>query len=548
MNNGVFKMDSFKNERVLNYLPGNEERINLKKELEIMKNTEIEIPVIVGGKEYKTGKLKKCIIPHNKNHVLGYYHEATEELVELAIKTALESKERWESIHSEQRIAIFKRAAYLASTSWKAKLNAATMLCQSKTFFQAEIDASVELSDFYNINAYWLSQIYQKIPLQTANSMNRIDYRPLEGFVYAVSPFNFTSIGGNLTGAPAIAGNTVVWKPASASVYSSYVVFKLLEEAGMPPGIINFLPGNAKMISDIVLNHPELNAINYTGSTKVFNEMWKTVGMNIGKYRNYPRLVGETGGKNFVLAHNSANIKSLVANLIRGAFEYQGQKCSATSRAYLPSSIWPEVKELLIADTKTIKMGDIEDFSTFIGAVIDQNAFDKIKSYIDYAKNSPDSEVICGGGCDDSVGYFIEPTIIVTKDIRFKTMTEEIFGPVLTIYIYEDGDYDNLLETIKDISEYGLTGSIFAEDRYIIKKAEQKLVYAAGNFYINDKTTGAVVGQSPFGGSRASGTNDKVGTMGNMLKWLNPRSIKESFDRITSYLYDNHEEEDVDNI
>lgn len=545
MNNGAFKMETFHNEQVLSYLPGNDESKNLKKELEIMKNTKIEIPVIVGGKEYKTGKLKKCIIPHDKNHVLGYYHEATEELVELAIKTALEAKDKWESIHSEQRIAIFKRASYLAGSSWKAKLNASTMLCQSKTFFQAEIDASVELSDFYNINAYWLSQIYDHIPVQTIDSMNRIDYRPLEGFVYAVSPFNFTSIGANLVGAPAIAGNTVVWKPASSSVYSSYVVYKLLEEAGMPPGIISFIPGNANMISNVIINHKELNAINFTGSTKVFNNMWKEVGKNVDIYRNYPKLVGETGGKNFVLAHNSTDIKHLVANLIRGAFEYQGQKCSATSRAYIPSSIWPEVKELLVTDTKTIKMGDVEDFNTFMGAVIDKNAYDKIKSYIDYAKNSQDAEIICGGGCDDSIGYFIEPTIIVTKDIKFKTMMEEIFGPVLSIYIYEDGDYNNLLETLENISEYGLTGSIFAKDRYIIKEAEQKLVYSAGNFYINDKTTGAVVGQSPFGGSRNSGTNDKVGTMGNMLKWLNPRSIKESYNRISSYLYGNFHE-DVD--
>lgn len=543
MNNGIFKMDSFINERVLSYLPGCEERTELRKTLEEMKGQQIEIPVIVGGKEYKTGKLKKCIIPHNHQHVLGYYHEATEELVELAIKTAMDVKDKWEDVHSAQRIAIFKRAAYLASTTWKARLNAATMLCQSKTFFQAEIDASVELSDFYNINAYWLSRIYEKVPVQTSDSMNRIDYRPLEGFVFAVSPFNFTAIGANLVGAPAVAGNTVVWKPASTVVYSSYVVYKLLEEAGLPPGIINFIPGNADMISKIVLNHRELNAINFTGSTGVFNSMWKTVGANVDIYRNYPRLVGETGGKNFVLAHNSAEIKPLVANLIRGAFEYQGQKCSATSRAYIPRSIWDEVKELLVSETKTVSMGDVENFGTFIGAVIDKKAFDKIGSYIDYAENAADAEVICGGGCNDSVGYFVEPTIIETTNIKFKTMTEEIFGPVLTVYVYEDDEYKNLLETLKDISDYGLTGSIFARDRYIIKEAETKLMYAAGNLYINDKTTGAVVGQSPFGGSRKSGTNDKVGTMGNMLKWMNPRSIKESYNRIQSYEY-NFVEED----
>jgi len=538
MNNGIFKANTFSNEQVLNYLPGCEERTNLREMLLKMKSNEIEIPVIIGGKEYKTGNLKKCIMPHNHKHVLGYYHEATEELVELAIKTALEAKEKWDNVHSEHRIAIFKRAAYLAGTTWKAKLNAATMLCQSKTFFQAEIDASVELSDFYNINAYWLSQIYEQIPVQTTDSMNRIDYRPLEGFVFAVSPFNFTAISGNLIGAPAIAGNTVVWKPASTVVYSSYIVYKLLEEAGLPAGVINFVPGNANMIGNIVLNHKELNAINFTGSTRVFNSMWKKVGMNIDIYKNYPRLVGETGGKNFVLAHNTADIKSLVSNLIRGAFEYQGQKCSATSRAYIPASIWGKVKELLISETKTISMGNIEDFNTFIGAVIDKKSFDNIKSYIDYAASSPDAKIICGGICDDSVGYFVEPTVIEAKDIRFKTMMEEIFGPVLSIYVYEDSEYTNLLITLEDISEYGLTGSIFAKDRYIIRETEKKLMYAAGNFYINDKTTGAVVGQSPFGGSRASGTNDKVGTMGNMLKWLNPRSIKESYDRVQSYEYD----------
>ena len=537
MNNGIFKMETFANEIVLNYLPGCNETNELRKSLNDMKNNQIEIPIIIGGKEYRTGNLKKCIVPHNHKRILGYYHESTEELVELAIKTALEAKEKWENVHSEHRIAIFKRAAYLASTSWKARLNAATMLCQSKTFFQAEIDASVELSDFYNINAYWLSQIYEQIPVQTTDSMNRIDYRPLEGFVFAVSPFNFTAIGGNLVGAPAIAGNTVVWKPASTVVYSSYIVYKLLEEAGLPAGVINFIPGNANMIGDIVLKHKELNAINFTGSTKVFNDMWKTVGMNIDNYKNYPRLVGETGGKNFVLAHNTADIKSLVANLIRGAFEYQGQKCSATSRAYIPSSIWDEVKELLINETKKIRMGDVEDFDTFIGAVIDKKSFENIKSYIDYAKNSKDAEVICGGICDDSVGYFVEPTIIETRDIHFKTMIEEIFGPVLSVYIYEDGEYKNLLNTLEDISEYGLTGSIFAKDRYVIREAEKKLMYAAGNFYINDKTTGAVVGQSPFGGSRKSGTNDKVGTMGNMLKWLNPRSIKETYKRINTFEY-----------
>ena len=537
MNNGMFKMETFDNERVLNYLPGCNERIELREMLKQMKSTEIEIPIIIGGKEYKTGNLKKCVIPHNHKHVLGYYHEASKELVELSIKTALEAKEKWENVHSEHRIAIFKRAAYLACTTWRARLNAATMLCQSKTFFQAEIDASVELSDFYNINEYWLSQIYEQIPVQTSDSMNRIDYRPLEGFVFAVSPFNFTAIGANLVGAPAIAGNTVVWKPASTVVYSSYIVYKLLEEAGLPAGVINFVPGNANLIGDIVLNHKELNAINFTGSTRVFNNMWKTVGMNIDIYKNYPRLVGETGGKNFVLAHNTADVKSLVANLIRGAFEYQGQKCSATSRAYIPSSIWSEVKELLIKETKTITMGDVENFSTFIGAVIDKKSFDNIKSYIDYAKASPDAKIICGGSCDDSVGYFVEPTVIETTDIRFKTMMEEIFGPVLSVYVYEDEEYKSLLEILKDISEYGLTGSIFAKDRYVIREAEKKLMYAAGNFYINDKTTGAVVGQSPFGGSRQSGTNDKVGTMGNMLKWLNPRSIKETYNHIQSYEY-----------
>lgn len=538
MNNGIFKMNTFLNERVLSYLPGCDERIELREQLHEMKNQIIEIPVVIDGKEYKTGNTKPCIIPHNKEHVLAYYHEATEELVNLAIETAMKSKNKWKNMPSEHRIAIFKKAAYLATTTWRAKLNAATMLCQSKTFFQAEIDAACELPDFLNINAYWLSQIYDQMPVQTIDSMNRIEYRPLEGFVFAVTPFNFTAIGANLCSAPAVAGNTVVWKPASTAVYSSYVFFKLLEEAGLPAGVINFIPGKASMIGDIVINHEDLNGIHFTGSTDVFNNMWKTVGSNIEKYKNYPRIVGETGGKNFVLAHSSANIKDLVANLIRGAFEYQGQKCSATSRVYVASSIWEKVKELLISETKSMKMGDVEDFDCFIGSVIDKKSFDNIKSYIDYAKSSDDAEIICGGNCDDSIGYFIEPTIIQTTNIKYKSMVEEIFGPVLTIYVYEDSEYQNLLASLENISKYGLTGSIFANDRYVIKEAEKKLLYSAGNFYINDKTTGAVVGQSPFGGSRASGTNDKVGTMANMLKWLNPRSIKESYNQEESYRYE----------
>jgi len=431
------------------------------------------------------------------------------------------------------------KAAKLASTTWRSTLNAATMLCQSKTFHQAEIDSACELIDFLNAICKSLCELYEMQPMNSFDSVNRVEYRPLDGFVYAVTPFNFTAIAANLVSAPAVAGNTVVWKPASSAVYSSYIVLKLLQAAGLPDGVINFIPGNASMISDIVLSNEDLAGVHFTGSTEVFNSMWTTVGKNIDKYNSYPRLVGETGGKNFSMIHNSANVDEVVAALIRGAYEYQGQKCSATSRAYIPQSIWPTLKEKLIGEMSTIKVGDAENRENLMAAVIDSKSFTKISSYIDYAKNSDKAEIIFGGKCDDSIGYFVEPTVILTTDLGFKTMKEEIFGPVLTVYVYEDDKFEEILEECANSSKYALTGSVWASDRNIINRAEDLLKFSAGNLYINDKSTGSVVGQNPFGGSKASGTNDKAGTIINMLKWVSPRNIKESFIPVLDYRYKN---------
>lgn len=448
--------------------------------------------------------------------------------MEIAIEEALKAKEKWEKMPWQARAAIFLRAAELVAGPWRAKINAATMLIQSKTYKQAEIDAACELADFFRNNAACLPQIYAEQPLSTNKVWNKIEYRPLEGFIYAVSPFNFTSIAGNLPCAPAITGNVVLWKPASVAVYTAYIIYQLLEEAGLPDGVINFIPGNAGKISDVVLKNKHLSGIHFTGSTKVFQDMWTVVGNSITNYRTFPRLVGETGGKDFIIVHNSANIQSASQGLIDGAFEYQGQKCSAASRAYISRSIWPRIKEIIIEKAAKIKVGDIEETDTFMGAVIDQKSFNNIKSYIDYAKNSDDADIIFGGSCDDSKGFFVEPTIILTKDPHFKTMEEEIFGPVLTIYIYDDDNFDETLALIDNTSGYALTGAIFARDRYVIDKAEKTLVNAAGNFYINDRPTGAVVGQQPFGGSRLSGTNDKAGSKMNLMRWISPRVTKET--------------------
>lgn len=537
MANAYFKVRKPINEPIYSYEPGSLHKKKLKEKLKEIRMNKIEIPLIIGGKEIRTGNTNVCIVPHNKKLVLAEYHMAGKKEIEMAIKAALEVKKEWESMPWEHRLSIFLRAAELLSTSWRYIINAATMLGQSKTVFQAEIDSACELIDFFRFNSYYLTEIYEEQPNSTKDAWNRVEYRPLEGFIFAVTPFNFTSIAGNLPTAPAMAGNVVLWKPSSTAVFSNYFVMKLLQEAGLPDGVINFIPGFGDEIGRYVFDSEWLAGVHFTGSTKVFQTMWKTIGDNLTKYRMYPRIVGETGGKDFMFVHNSADIEALIAAMIRGAFEYQGQKCSAASRAYIPESIWPELKRRLLEEISTIKMGDVEDFTNFMSAVIDQKAFNSIKSYIEYAKNSNEAEIICGGNCDDSVGYFIDPTVIVTTNPKFKTMKEEIFGPVLTIYIYKDNELDKTLGLCNDTSPYGLTGAIFAQDRKAIVRMQKMLYYAAGNFYINDKPTGAVVGQQPFGGARASGTNDKAGSKLNMLRWLNPISIKENFNPPKDYRY-----------
>lgn len=530
MNNCLPTKYEYTNEEVLTYLPGSKEREELDRELENMKNSFVEIPVIIGGKEIKTGNKLDCRIPHDKDKVIGEFHLAGKKEAEMAIEAALEAKKSWSTLPWQDRVLILLRAAELAAGPWRAKLNAATMLTQSKTYKQAEIDAACELIDFIRYNAAMLNEIYSEQPLSTKININRLEYRPLEGFIFAISPFNFTAIAGNLPSTPAIAGNTVVWKPASSSVYSNYVAYQLFKEAGLPDGVINFIPSNSKDISETVLKNENLSGIHFTGSTEVFEDLWKTVGNNIKNYKTFPRLVGETGGKNFVMVHNSADLNKLAKLLVEGAFEFQGQKCSAASRAYIPKSVWDEFKELMIKETEKITVGDTTDPETFMGAVIDSKSFNNIKEYIEYAKSSDKAEIIFGGNCNDDKGYFVDPTIILTTDPKFKTMQEEIFGPVLTIYIYDDSDegYTETLKLVNETSKYALTGSIFARDRYAIVKAEEILLQAAGNFYVNDRPTGAVVGQQPFGGARKSGTNDKAGSKLNLMRWVSLRVIKET--------------------
>lgn len=529
MNNSIPIFEMPQNEPILNYEPGSKEKEELKRKISDLKNQKIEIPLIIGGKEIKTGDLGKCIMPHDHQHILAEYHKAGEKEIKMAIESALEAKKIWNEFSWVDRLSIFKKAADLLSTSWRPTLNAATMLAQSKNVFQAEIDSACELIDFLRFNSYYATRIYMDQPKSVKGSWNRLEYRPLEGFIFSVTPFNFTSIAGNLPTAPAIMGNTVLWKPASSAVYSAYFFMKLLQEAGLPDGIINFIPAPGSKIGDLVLNDSNFAGLHFTGSNSTFQKMWQNIGNNIENYKSYPRIVGETGGKDFIVAHESSKIEPLVTALIRGAFEYQGQKCSAVSRAYIPNNIWTTVREKLISDLKEIKMGTPEDFTNFMNAVIDKGAFDKIKSYIEFAKNSSDAEIIFGGKCDDSVGYYIEPTVILTSNPKFKTMQEEIFGPVLTIYVYDSKEYEETLKLCDETSPYGLTGAIFAQDRKAIIKAEKILVNAAGNFYINDKPTGAVVAQQPFGGARASGTNDKAGSMINLLRWVSIRTIKENF-------------------
>ncbi len=537
MANANFIISRPSNEKVRIYESGSLDRQLLEAELERLSNEVIDIPLIINGEEIRTSERIPCTMPHDHQKVIGYYYAAGEAEIQTAIETAIKAKESWEQLPWEHRASIFLKAAELLATKWRYTMNAATMLSQSKNIHQAEIDVVCELIDFFKFNAYYMDQIFNEQVISTNDSWNRVEYMGLEGFVYAVSPFNFTSIGGNLATAPAIAGNVVLWKPASTAVYSNYFVMKLLEEAGLPKGVINFIPGKASLITDVILKDNRFAGFNYTGSTNVFSGIWKKISNNLEIYKSYPRIVGETGGKNFIFAHESADVDSLGTSLLRGAFEYQGQKCSAASRAYIPVSIWSRLKRKLIKDISTIAMGDVKDFTNFMNAVIDEKSFKKITSYIENAKVSDDAYILCGGGHDDSKGYFIEPTVIIAKNYDYITMREEIFGPVLTIHVYENEDFDKMLDICDKTSPYALTGAIFSKERNSIVYMQNKLKHTAGNFYINDKPTGAVVGQQPFGGARASGTNDKAGSKFNLLRWINAKVVKENFTPPTEYGY-----------
>ena len=525
------------NDPVRAYAPGTAERQALKDRLAAMSAEKVEIPLVIGGKEIRTGDVGTQVMPHRHAHVLATWHKAGAKEVEQAIKAASEARREWGSWSFEDRAAVFLRAADLLTATWRETTNAATMLNQSKTAHQSEIDAVCESIDFLRFNVHFAEQIYANQPMNAPGMWNRLDYRPLEGFIYAVTPFNFTSIGTNLPSAPAIMGNCVIWKPSSLTVYSNYYIFKSFEAAGLPPGVINFVPGNAGAISDVLLNHPDFGGIHFTGSTEVFQKMWRTVGENIPKYKSYPRLVGETGGKDFILAHASADPDALITAIIRGGFEYQGQKCSAASRVYIAENVWKRIKEKLIETTNSLAIGDVADFRNFMGAVIDRTAFKKLAGYIEDARRSEDAQIIAGGEADDSVGYFIRPTLIQVRRPDYRTMCEELFGPVVTLYVYPEKQWHEILSIVDTTSPYGLTGGVFATDRRAIADAHRALRFAAGNFYVNDKPTGAVVGQQPFGGSRASGTNDKAGSMMNLLRWVSPRTIKENFVPPTDYRY-----------
>ncbi|HBY17900.1 MAG TPA: 1-pyrroline-5-carboxylate dehydrogenase [Candidatus Marinimicrobia bacterium] len=538
MSNGIFKVPTAVNEPILSYAPGSPERARLEKKLKELKKTTVEIPLIIGGKEVHTGNLEKCRMPHNHHHDLGVFHQAGEKEIDMAVKTAGEAWKTWSEMPWEDRAAIFKRMAVLLSGPYRDLLNAATMLGQSKSVFQAEIDSACELIDFFNFNADYMCQIYKdQPPYNTKETWNRLEYRALEGFIFAVTPFNFTSIAGNLPTSPALMGNTVLWKPASSAVYSAYFLMKLFKEAGLPDGVINFIPGKGSVVGRLVIENENLAGIHFTGSTAVFQSMWKTVGNNIANYKTYPRIVGETGGKDFIFAHASADPDELITAMVRGAFEYQGQKCSAASRAYIPETLWNIIKDKYVETVKSIPMGDPADLKNFMGAVIDEAAFKSITKYIDLARESHEAEFVTGGNYDDSKGWFIEPTTILTTNPKFITMEEEIFGPVITLYIYKDEAYENTLKLCDETSPYALTGAVFGKDRYAIRQAENILRHAAGNFYINDKPTGAVVGQQPFGGSRASGTNDKAGSPMNLMRWVSMRAIKENFLPPKDYRY-----------
>jgi 1-pyrroline-5-carboxylate dehydrogenase len=525
------------NEPVLNYEPGSQERAELKKAIKAGRSGILEIPMYIGAEKIISGKKSRISPPYDHKNTIAHFYEGDKTHVQKAIEEALKAKKYWSENSVDQRAEIFLKAADLISGKYRAKINAATMLGQSKNIFQAEIDAACELADFLRFNVKYMYEIYAVQPHSPEGIHNTMDYRPLEGFVFALTPFNFTAIAGNLPCAPALMGNTVVWKPAFTQIYSANVIMEILLEAGLPAGVINLIYVDGPIAGEVILHHHDFAGIHFTGSTKVFTEIWKTIGNNLSKYKSFPRIVGETGGKNFMLAHASADIKALSTALLRGAFEYQGQKCSATSRAYIPKSIWPELRKYLLDDLKTMKMGSPEDFTNFINAVIDEKAFDRIAKYIDGAKKSNDIELLAGGNYDKSVGYFIEPTIFLTNDPHYVTMCEEIFGPVLTIYVYEDERFEDVIKLVNSTSSYGLTGAVFSRDKRAIELLSSELKNAAGNFYINDKSTGAVVNQQPFGGARLSGTNDKAGSMLNLLRWVSPRVIKENFNPPTDYRY-----------
>jgi 1-pyrroline-5-carboxylate dehydrogenase len=542
MSNAIFQVPVPVNEPVSDYAPGTAERAQLKNALREIAGQQIEIPLVIGGEEVRTGDTGRAVMPHDHGHLLTTYHKAGADQVQRAIEAANASWPEWSRMPWEDRAAIFLKAADILTCRRRAEMNAAAMLDLSKTAHQSEIDAVAELADFWRFNPYYMMQIMQPQPGSVPSVWNMTEQRPLEGFIFAATPFNFASIAGNLPAAPAMMGNTVVWKPASSAVYIAYQIMRVLEEAGLPPGVVNFIPGDGAAVGDPVLAHPDLAGVHFTGSTRVFQGIWQKVGTNISRYRSYPRIVGETGGKDFVFAHASADVPALVTALIRGAFEYQGQKCSAASRAYISDNLWPDVRDGLLAELSGIKVGDVADLTNFMGAVIDAAAFAKIVDYIELAKSSSETEILAGGGYDDRVGYFIEPTLVLTRNPHHRLIEEEIFGPVLTLYVYPESEYEETLHLCDTTSPYGLTGSIFAQDRRAVHKATNILRHAAGNFYINDKPTGAVVGLQPFGGSRASGTNDKAGSPLNLQRWVSPRTIKESFCPPTDYRYPYMEE------
>jgi len=537
MSNGIFRVPRAVNEPVLDYAPGSAEKAALKKAIAEARAMEKDIPMYIDGKEVRTEKKKRLTPPHDHGHTLGYYSEGDASHVKSAIDAALRAREKWAAMDWEHRASIFLKAADLLAGPYRPVINAATMLGQSKSVYQAEIDAACEMIDFLRFNVQYMEEIYHQQPVSSKGVWNRVEQRPLEGFVFALTPFNFTAIAGNLPSSVAMMGNTVVWKPSNTQIYAANVLMEVFMKAGLPAGVINLVYVSGPVAGDVIFKHPDFAGIHFTGSTDVFRNIWSEIGKNISTYKTYPRIVGETGGKDFIFAHSTADVPTVVTALSRGAFEFQGQKCSAASRAYIPASLWPEVKKGLLADIASMKMGGTEDFSNFFNAVIDEKSFDKITAYISSAKSNKDVEVIAGGGSDKSKGYFVEPTVLVAKDPYYVTMCEEIFGPVLTIHVYADDQFEPMLEIVDKTGIYALTGSIIAQDRYVIDFAMKKLVNAAGNFYINDKCTGAVVGQQPFGGARGSGTNDKAGSMINLLRWVSPRTIKETFVPATDYRY-----------